>query len=694
MVSPAIFANGPPPTQEPDLCPPNSFEINGNCYCSTNGQWTSDGSNCGSVNTYSTGSVSNEFVLGAAGDDCPNGQFITSLEMCESALIALGMTIDSYFTQSSLNYVYGCSYQTSSNQLHFNTNTGGTPRWTEQPVCFSTSSTGSVITYCNNGFTLHGNCYCNTNGQLSADGQDCPAGCQDHNGYLQSFFDDPYFSCSDWVSYCDYNGGATFTINSVAVTSAFLRVHCPATCEHFCVYDDDDCPSNSYYSNGNCYCNSNGQWTTDGSNCGSVITYTTAQSCPPQAHLGSNGQCYCNTNGQHTVNGSNCEESCSDNDQYFQNLFNDESFSCSDWASYCNVYGESITVNGITTMSQYIVMNCPLTCGNCPDINSIPTASPSMSPVINPTAQPSVTPSVAPSAKPTVEQIDTAEPSVSPSVVPSAKPTVKQIDTAEPSVSPSVVPSAKPIVDQTDTAKPSVSPSAIPSVTPTENPATSSPTDQPSRIPTSTPTEITQLPSQPKVQIDILIVGVTSTNFEQVKDALRSAIIISLPDFELTPPMISFVLDSRVSRRQMSVTTEEFITAEIKVDSNEEASRLAEALQNENGLQDQMNNALSDSNLVDVEVTSLENSLAVLPGNDVDSNGSKDSATMLTLVVTGLVFLALVSSVVCYYYYWPQPKLKVENDIESAVTGRFETAGGEKRSLTESSLRKHRSVFE
>merc|ERR1719499_1735501 len=345
-------------------------------------------------------------------------------------------------------------------------------------------------------------------------------------------------------------------------------------------------------------------------------------------------------------------------------------------------------------MSQYIVMHCPLTCGNCPVINSIPTASPSMSPVINPTAQPSITPSVVPSAKPIVEQIDTAEPSITPSVAPSAKPIEDQIDTAEPSVTPSVAPSAKPIVDQIDTAEPSVAPSAIPSVTPTENPATSSPTDQPSRIPTSTPIESTQVPSQPKVQIDILIVGVTSTNFEQVQDALRSAIIISLPDFELDPAMISFVLNSRVSRRHMSVSTEDFITAEIKVDSNEEASRLAEALQNENGLQDQMNLALSNSDLVDVEVTSLENSLAVFPGNDADSNGSKESATLLTLVIIGLVFLALVSSVVSYYYYWPHSKLKLETDIESAVTGRCENAGGEKRTLTSSSLRKHRSVFE
>merc|ERR1719499_2982401 len=323
-------------------------------------------------------------------------------------------------------------------------------------------------------------------------------------------------------------------------------------------------------------------------------------------------------------------------------------------------------------MSQYIVMNCPLTCGNCPVINSIPTASPSMSPVINPIAQPSITPSV----------------------VPSAKPILEQIDTAEPSITPSVVPSANPILDQIDTAEPSVTPSAIPSVTPTENPATSSPTDQPSRIPTSTPIESTQVPSRPKVQIDIIILGVTTTNFEQVKDALRSAIIISLPDFELDPAMISFVLNSRVSRRHMSVSTEDFITAEIKVDSNEEASRLAEALLNENGLEDQMNIALSNSGVLDVEVTSLENSLAVFPGNDTDSNGSKDSTTLLTLVVTGLVFLALVSSVVCYYYYSPESKSKIETDIESAVTSRCENAGGEKRTLTESSLRKHRSVYE
>jgi len=186
------------------------------------------------------------------------------------------------------------------------------------------------------------------------------------------------------------------------------------------------------------------------------------------------------------------------------------------------------------------------------------------------------------------------------------------------------------------------------------------------------------------VQIDIAISGVTTENFDQVKDSLARAITKSFPEFRLIPSMISFTFNFRASRRQMSIATQEIITAFVKLESGDEGIRFVQSLNDyETRVKDQMNTELSLAN-VDAEVTSVESSLAVL-GDNASSSESAET-TVLTLIVTGLIALVLVCSL-AFYYYRRQPEHKVELDIETEGRGVLE----ETKSV---SLRNHRLVIE
>jgi hypothetical protein len=185
------------------------------------------------------------------------------------------------------------------------------------------------------------------------------------------------------------------------------------------------------------------------------------------------------------------------------------------------------------------------------------------------------------------------------------------------------------------------------------------------------------------VQIDIAISGVTTENFDQVKDSLTTAITKSFPEFRLIPSMISFIFNFGASRRQMSIATQKIMTALVKLDSGDEGILFLQSFNdNETRVQDQMNTELSQAN-VDVEVTSLESSLAVL-GDSANSSESAEGTTVLILIVTGLIAAVLVSLCALYYYWRPKPK--VELDIE--------TEGGVLEETKSVSLRNHRLVIE
>lgn len=266
-------------------------------------------------------------------------------------------------------------------------------------------------------------------------------------------------------------------------------------------------------------------------------------------------------------------------------------------------------------------------------------------------------------------------PSNSPSKSPSSAPL-----TSFPSLRPTAsMPSSAPL-----TSFPSLRPTAsVPSAAPTIAP--SSPSTAPTFLPSSFPIENSDEPFGAKVQIDIVISGVTTENFELVKDSLASAIIKSFPEVRLIPSMISFIFNFRASRRQMSIATQEVITAFITLDSSDDGAQFVQTLNDfETRVKDQMNSELSNAN-VDVEVTSFESSLAVF-GDNSDSSGSADTTTFLTLIVTGLIILVLVCSC-ALYYYWHAPEQKVELDIETEGRGVLQ----ETRSI---SLKNHRFVIE
>jgi len=134
----------------------------------------------------------------------------------------------------------------------------------------------------------------------------------------------------------------------------------------------------------------------------------------------------------------------------------------------------------------------------------------------------------------------------------------------------------------------------------------------------------------------------------------------------------------------MSISNQEVITAYVELESIEEASRFLKSLNDfEKDLQNQMNTELGFTN-VDVEVTSLESSLAV-SGNNITSSEPKDATAILTVILTGLIVIGLASSVACYYY-WPKSKSKMETDIESEGRCVEETHSG--------TLKNHRFVIE
>merc|ERR1719510_2341730 len=77
-----------------------------------------------------------QYHRGTPGGKCADGNFITSLEECRTAISALGITFPREWIQSTTSFVSGCSIKhTRFNILHFNANLAGVPRPTETPIC-------------------------------------------------------------------------------------------------------------------------------------------------------------------------------------------------------------------------------------------------------------------------------------------------------------------------------------------------------------------------------------------------------------------------------------------------------------------------------------------------------------------------------------------------------------------------------
>merc|ERR1712117_238002 len=77
-----------------------------------------------------------QYHRGTPGGECADGDFITSLEECRTAIAALGITFPREWIQSTTGFVSGCSIKhTRFNILHFNANLAGVPRPTETPIC-------------------------------------------------------------------------------------------------------------------------------------------------------------------------------------------------------------------------------------------------------------------------------------------------------------------------------------------------------------------------------------------------------------------------------------------------------------------------------------------------------------------------------------------------------------------------------
>jgi len=81
------------------------------------------------------------YKQGLPGGACADGQVITTLQECRSAIQKLGIIYHGEWTSAQSIYVYGCSIKhTSRNMLHFNTNTNGALRSSETPICKCTST--------------------------------------------------------------------------------------------------------------------------------------------------------------------------------------------------------------------------------------------------------------------------------------------------------------------------------------------------------------------------------------------------------------------------------------------------------------------------------------------------------------------------------------------------------------------------
>jgi len=75
---------------------------------------------------------------GESCDDYTDCDFITSYAQCKKGFSELDISITGEWTTADTSYVYGCSQKMKPedvNNFHFNTNTNGSPRYSEKPLC-------------------------------------------------------------------------------------------------------------------------------------------------------------------------------------------------------------------------------------------------------------------------------------------------------------------------------------------------------------------------------------------------------------------------------------------------------------------------------------------------------------------------------------------------------------------------------